>query len=178
MKRLILLMLTVAVISFSCDELAEFVLNHTFEITYPIDHPADGPASYSDEFPLDATDNEEVADNVNSISGYTVNDLEYSISGFEPDTGIVSGIFSFSFKNGAGNPIGDVTSLSIDNLFALSASEDKVPIPMTQSTIDAVQDEFIANNKVILVVSDQVSEVPANFMAHVFFKIDIKVDPI
>ena len=178
MKRFILLMLTVAFISFSCDELAEFIVNHTFDASYPVDLPADGSTTHSEEFSYDATDNQEVADNINSLSGYKVSKLEFSISEFAPDTGIVSGIFSFSFKNSAGNPIGDVTSLSVDNLFALSASGDKVEVPLTEATVNAVQDEFGATNKVTVLVSGNVSEVPVYFMAHIFLEIEIKVDPV
>lgn len=178
MKRIFLLMLTVAAISYSCDQLADFIVNHTFEDSRPVNLPADGPTTYSDEIPLDATDNQDIADNIEHISGYTVNNLKYSISEFLPDTGIVSGTFSFSFENSAGNPVGDMTSISVDNLYALSASEDKVDIPMTQSTKDAVQAEFIASHKIILVVSGTVSEVPASFIVHIFFTIDVKVNPI
>lgn len=177
MKRIYLLMLTVAAISYSCDKLTEFFVTHTFEDSYPVNLPADGPTTFSDEFSFDATDNQDVADNINNLSGYTVSKLEFSISEFLPDTGIVSGTFSFSFKNSAGSPIGDITSLSIDNLFALSASGDKVPIPLTQATIDAVQSEFGATNKVTAIVSGSVSEVPVSFIGHIFLTIEIKINP-
>ena len=177
MKRIYLLMLTVAAISYSCDKLTEFFVTHTFEDSYPVNLPADGPTTFSDEFSFDATDNQDVADNINNLSGYTVSKLEFSISEFLPDTGIVSGTFSFSFKNSAGSPIGNITSLSIDNLFALSASGDKVPIPLTQATIDAVQSEFGATNKVTAIVSGSVSEVPVSFIGHIFLTIEIKINP-
>ena len=177
MKRIFLLMLTVAAISYSCDKLTEFFIDHTFEDSYPVDLPANGPTTYSDEFSFDAADNQDVADNINDISGYTVDKLQFSISDFVPDTGIVSGIFSFSFKNIDGDPIGDITSLSVDNLFALSVSGDKVDVPLSQATIDAVQTEFASNNQVTAVVSGSVSEVPVYFIANVFLTIKIKVDP-
>jgi len=178
MKRLFLLMLTVAAISYSCDKLTEFLVNHTFEDSFPVDLPADGPTTYGEEFSFDATDNQEVADNINSLSGYTVSSLKFSISEFVPDTGIVSGFFSFYFKNSSGSQIGDMTTLSVDNLFALSASGDEVDVPLTQGTIDAVQSEFGSTNKVKAVVSGSVSEVPVNFIVNVFLEIEIKVDPI
>lgn len=177
MKRLFLLMLTVTAISYSCDKLLDFLINHTFDYSHPVNLPADGPTDYSDEYTFDATDNQEVADNINNVSGYTVNSLKFSISDFEPDTGIVSGTFSFYFKNSAGNQIGDMTSISVDNLFALSASEDKVNIPLTQGTIDAVQNEFASTNKVTIVTSGTVSEVPVDFIATVYLAIGINVSP-
>lgn len=176
MKRLLLLMLTVTAISYSCDQLTEFLINHTFEHSFPVDLPADGPTTYSDEHSYDATDNQEVADNVSHLSGYTVSSLKFSISEFEPDTGIVSGIFSFYFKNSDGDQIGDMTNLSVDNLFALSASGDKVDVPLTQETINAVQNEFGLTNKVTAVVSGSVSEVPVHFITNLFLAIEIKVD--
>ena len=124
MKRFILLLLTIAAISYSCDKLADFVITHTFEDSYTVDLPASGPTTFSDEFSFDATDNQEVADNLNSISGYTVSSLKFSISEFTPDTGIVSGTFTFSFKDSNGNPLGNTsTEVSIDNLFMFNVLE-------------------------------------------------------
>ena len=177
MKRLFLLMLTVAAISYSCDKLLDFLIDHTFDYSHPVNLPADGPTDYSDEYTFDATDNQDVADNINNISGYTVNSLKFSIEDFVPDTGIVSGSFSFYFKNTAGNQIGDVTTKTVDNLFALSASGDKVDIPLTQGTIDAVQNEFGSTNKVTIVVSGTVSEVPVDFIVTVYLAIGINVSP-
>lgn len=177
MKRLFLIILTVTAISYSCDKLTEFFVNHTFEDSFPVDLPANGPTTFEEEFSFDATDNQEVADNINNLSGYTVSSLKFSISDFVPDTGIVSGIFSFYFLNSSGNQIGDMTSLSVDNLFALSASGDQVDVPLTQGTINAVQDEFGATNKVTAVVTGSVSKVPVFFNAHVFLAIEIKVTP-
>ena len=177
MKRLFLIILTVTAISYSCDKLTEFFVNHTFEDSFPVDLPANGPTTFEEEFSFDATDNQEVADNINNLSGYTVSSLKFSISDFVPDTGIVSGIFSFYFLNSSGNQIGDMTSLSVDNLFALSASGDQVDVPLTQGTINAVQDEFGATNKVTAVVTGSVSKVPVFFNAHVFLALEIKVTP-
>ena len=178
MKRFFLLMLTIATISYSCSELLDFLIDHTFDYSHPVNLPAGGPTDYSDEYTFDATDNQEVADNINNVSGYTVNSLKFSIEDFLPDTGIVSGSFSFYFKNSSGSQIGDVTTIpTIDNLFALSASGDKVDIPLTQGTIDAVQNEFSSTNRVTIVVSGTVSDVPVNFIATVYLAIGINVSP-
>jgi len=177
MKRLFLLMLTIATISYSCSKLAEFVINHTFDYSFPVDLPADGSTEFNDEVTFDATDNQEVANNINNVSGYTVTSLKFSINDFVPDTGIVEGSFSFYFKNSSGSQIGDMTTVTVDNLFALSASGDKVDIPLSQGTIDAVQNEFGSTNKVTAVISGSVSEVPVNFIATVYLEVGIKVSP-
>ena len=177
MKRIFLLLITVVAISYSCDKLEEFLIDHTFEESYPVNLTANDPTTFGQEFHYDATDNQEVADNINDLSGYKVNSLKFSVSEFLPDTGIVSGVFSFYFKNSAGNQIGDMTSLSIDNLFALSASGDKVDVPLSPETVTAVQNEFGATNKVTAVFSGSVSDVPVSFIATLFLTIGINVDP-
>ena len=177
MKRLFLIILTVTAISYSCDKLTEFFITHTFEDSFPVDLPANGSTTFGAELSFDATDNQEIADNINSLSGYTVSSFKFSISDFVPDTGIVSGLFSFYFLNSSENQIGDITSLSVDNLFALSASEDQVDIPLSQATINAVQNEFGSTNKVTAVVSGSVSKVPVHFITNIFLAIEIKVTP-
>ncbi len=175
MKRLFLLILTVAAISYICDKVNDFLISHTFDDTFEVNLPANGPTNFSEEFDFDATENQEVADNINNVSGYKLSSLKFSISEFVPDTGMVEGVFSFYFKNGSGGQIGDMTTVSIDNLFALSASGDKVDIPLTQGTINAVQNELGSTNKVTAVIDGSVSDVPVHFFAHIFLTVEADI---
>ena len=177
MKRIFLLALTVATISYSCDKVLDFAINHTFEDSYDVNLPADSDTTYSQSFTFDATSNSEIADNLDQLNGYSLKSLKLSISDYEGGDD-VDGSFSFSFKNAAGNTIGDaVSTVTLENLAAWSSSGEKTDIPLTQGTIDAVQSELASNNAVTVMITESVTEVPVQFTAHVFLEVEVNVSP-
>jgi len=176
MKRVFLLTLTIAAL-YSCDKLLDFAINHTFEDSYEVNLPADSDTTYSQSFTFDASDNQEIEDNIDHLNGYSLKSLKLSISDYVGGDD-VDGSFSFSFKNAAGNTIGDgVTTVTLENLAGWSSSGDKTDVPLTQGTIDAVQNELAANNAVTVMIAGSVTEVPVQFTAHVFLEVEVNVSP-
>ena len=176
MKRTFLLILAIAAFSYSCDKVLNFTINHTFEESFDVVLDESADTTFSEMFTIDAADNQEIANNINNISGYTITGLTLSISDYiGGDT--ISGAFLVSFKNSSGNQVGGTIELTVDNLAGFAASGDKADINPGQATVDAIQAELVANNAITIVVDGSVSEVPVSFKAHVFLTVDVGVSP-
>jgi len=176
MKRVIILFLSIAAISYSCNDLLKFDINHTFEGATDVNLSENDSPDFDETILIDATSNSDVAENLSRISEYTVNKLEFSISDYVAGNDTVNANIEISFSSN-GSQIGEVITSDNIPLGQLSASGQKVDVPVSSASITAIQQALIDNNKVTIHFNGSVSEVPVSFTAHFFLTLTIGVSP-
>jgi hypothetical protein len=176
MKRTILLFMTSVAILYSCDKLS-FNIDNTFKVSADVNLDANDDLTYSGNVTIDAASDQEVANNLSNISSYTVNSIDFSISDFELGSDSTTSTFSVSFYSG-GSQIGStISSQDPLPLPQLSASGQKINLPIDAATITAIQNALLSNNQVTIEYEGTVSEVPVKFTVNFFLDVTIGVQP-
>lgn len=176
MKRTFLLILAIAAFSYSCDKL-EFDIANVFQVSAEVDLGPNDDAAYTGSETIDATSNQDVADNLSHISAYTLNSVDFSISDFQVGSDSTTSDFEVSFSSN-GSQIGStLTSQDPLQLAVLSASGQKINLPLDDATITAIQNALLTNNSVTVNYAGSVSEVPVKFKINFFLDLTIGVTP-
>jgi hypothetical protein len=176
MKRTILLFLTIATLTVSCSKL-NFDIEHIFKVSADVDLNENDDTSYSGEVTIDATSESEIKDNLSKIVNYTLNSIDFSISDFGVGSDTTTSTFSVSFFSG-GSQIGNTISSSDPiQLPQLSASGQKVNLPIDAATIAAIQDALLNDNLVTVDYEGTVSEVPVAFTVNFFLDVKVEIKP-
>lgn len=174
MKKSLLILSAFILVFSSCEQNLEFLINHTFQYDYQVDVPEDTTA-FTYDFLIDVSSNSELSDNIDNISNFTINSLKYSITDYIGGSD-VSGELTFTFYNASDVSLGG-SILTVSNLQDFAGSGQKQTLDLTQETINAVQSELLNNQQVKISVDGSVSEVPVNFLSHLYLNVDANVAP-
>ena len=175
MKKFIALFAIITFVSTSCsDNPLDFTVDHTFDYSFDVNLQGE-INEFNEEFTFDATENDDVASNLDHINDYKIKKLELQLSDYASELDNVDGSFTVSFKDKDGNPIGDLVTANISNLEALAGSGEKLDIPLNDATQTAVKNELLATNKITVVMDGSVTDTPVAFTAHVYLTVGIDI---
>jgi hypothetical protein len=160
----------------SCEEdILDFTIDNTFEYEYQVSLDENADTTFTFEQIVDANSNDEISNNANNISAFTLNELRYSISQYQGGSN-VSGVITLTFYDASNTSLGG-SELSISNLMAFASSGESQVLPLANSTINAVQNELLNNRQVKIVADGSVSEVPVEFLSKIFVTVGVTVSP-
>ena len=145
----------------SCDKIADienFGVNHTFEHELKLDLKDTDPSQFAADYTVDVTSDEDFADNIKKISGYTVKSLNYRISEYDGGDA-TSATANIQFFNEA-DPIGKAIDMGVISFNAMANSGNSIDIPISEDLKVLLQDHLLSENTIRVVVSVEVSDKP------------------
>lgn len=169
---------TMLMMSFSGCDLLEDAKSIDFDVTLQDDFlvnasEEDGTA-YTQELILDATADPDIRDNLSKIENYSINKIEYSISGYSgsPEN-LFSGSIQFSnLTSGSGQ-----FSASLNNINLSAASNaGSQTLPLSDNDLRELESILKNANGLKVFLNGNFTEVPVSFSLNIKLSVKVEAD--
>lgn len=159
-----------------CDKLLEaFNLDAPFSTHVIINVTENDELIFEDEKEIDLSTNSDFNDNKDKIENFTINSIYYKVVDYNGEPGIL-GSGTIIFKDG-NTQLGEAISQTNINFSELNGSGEKVNLPISHATINAVQTTLKDKMKITVNMEGLVTAKPVYADLEVFIVVTAKVNP-
>ena len=159
-----------------CDKLLEaFNIDSPFSTNVIINISESDDLIFVDEQEIDLSSNSDFNDNKDKIENFTINSVYYKVVDYVGEPGIL-GSGTIIFKDG-NTQLGEAISQSNIDFNALYISGEKVDIPISDATINAIQTTLKDKMKITVSMEGLVTDKPVYADLEVFIVVTAKVSP-
>jgi hypothetical protein len=160
----------------NCDKIAEALnLEAPFSTNFIINVTENDELLYMSEELIDLSSNQDFEDNKDKLDNFVLTEMYYEVVDYTGEPGIL-GSGSTTFYNGS-SQVGDAITQSDVDFYSLLESGEKVNLPITDATKNAVQNTLQNEMKITIKIEGLVTDKPVYINLKVTLKISAKVNP-